>query len=79
VFECSDSSCEGVFDVTCSNFGMVYHGVDETEARNTYDEYVKLSKSDSGTAAGEQVVLWFEGEPIEELEGTNEEVSKCML
>ena len=66
VFECAESYCEGVYEVTCANVGTVYHGLDAQEARNTYSEYCEQSKQNYGRAAGEDVALWFEGDIEEE-------------
>jgi len=58
------------YEVTVGNIGMVYSGMNFDVADKTFDEYVELSKSNYGRAAGEQVALWENGEPLFEHEGT---------
>lgn len=60
-----------VYEVVVGNVGTVLTTTDRAEAEGAYDEYVGLSESSSGRAAGESVVLMYEGEPIREHSGEN--------
>ena len=50
------------FQVICANIGTVYSGTDARVAIDTYNEYVELSKSAYGRAAGEAVTLFEDNE-----------------
>jgi hypothetical protein len=57
------------YEVTVGNIGCVHCGYDEETARRIFKEYVSMSTSGYGRAAGESVVLWENTEPIEEHQG----------
>lgn len=57
------------FEVTVGNIGTVERTDSHKTAMATYREYVSQSKNNYGRAAGEDVVLWEDGEPIEEYYG----------
>lgn len=59
-----------MYEVTCGNIGTVYSGDSREEARQKFATYVEQSKSERGRAGGEDVVLWENGEPIEEFDGS---------
>jgi hypothetical protein len=52
------------YEVLCDNIGLVHQGDDLTEARQVYNQYVVKSKEGEGRAAGEDVTLLEDGEPI---------------
>ena len=58
------------FEVHIGNLGKVYSGDRHDYAMAVFKEYVKDSKSPSGRASGEDVVLMEAGEPIKEYKGT---------
>lgn len=60
------------FDVVVGNVGGVYHGNDYDAAHKAYREYVAQSKSGSGRAGGESVVLMVNGEIDREHAGRKE-------
>lgn len=49
--------------VIVGNIGTVYDGTNGYEARNTYFEFVRASKSGKGRAGGEDVT-WMKGDDI---------------
>jgi hypothetical protein len=49
-------------EVVVGNIGSVYRGSDPVEAADTFEDYMKQSKSGRGRAAGEDVVLFEDGE-----------------
>ena len=55
--------------VIVGNIGNVYSGPDEKMARATYKEYVDQSHRQYGRAAGEDVTLMQDGEPVQEYQG----------
>ena len=59
------------YDVIVSNIGTVYEGGSQTEARDTYREYVALSKGGRGRAGGESVTLMKNDEILTEYQGEN--------
>jgi len=50
------------FSVVVGNIGTVYEGNFENVALVAYNDYVKLSRSAHGCAAGEAVVMYDDGE-----------------
>lgn len=56
------------------NIGKVYEGSSALRAQGAYYHYINLSKNNVGRAAGEQVSLWRDNEPIEEYEGNDFEL-----
>lgn len=52
------------FEVIVSNIGKVHEGEDKKEAVRFYQDYVGLSMAGIGRAAGEEVHLLRDGEPI---------------
>jgi len=60
-----------MYTVIVGNIGTVYSGHDQTEAKRIYDEYVLAAQKPYGRAAGEDVVLCLDDEPIEEVLGTS--------
>jgi len=54
------------YEVIVGNIGTVYDGSDRDEAEDTFDEYVRQSKSGRGRAGGESVVLMKDDEPVAE-------------
>jgi len=60
------------YEVTVGNVGSVYRGASKKEATKSYLEMVAKSLSDSGRASGEEVILWEDGEPIAEHQGSGE-------
>jgi hypothetical protein len=50
------------FEVVVGNIGSVYTGSNPVEAADTFEDYMKQSKSGRGRAAGEDVVLFEDGE-----------------
>lgn len=57
------------YQVIVSNIGTVYDGNDEQEAKGAYDEYRTNSELAMGRAAGEDVTLMADGEPLVEYIG----------
>lgn len=49
------------YEVIVGNIGRVYEGPSKTRAKETFYEYVKLSKHDYGRAAGESVIMLKDG------------------
>lgn len=45
------------YEVIVENIGRVYEGPSKTRAKETFYEYVKLSKHDYGRAAGASVIM----------------------
>lgn len=54
------------YEVTVGNLGSVIETESYEEAKATFNEYVELSETQYGRVAGEFVILWENGEPIEE-------------
>jgi hypothetical protein len=52
------------FEVIVGNIGTVYSGTNRHEAEGAYNEYVVASKLKAGRAAGEQVTMMKDGEPV---------------
>lgn len=57
---------KALYEVTVGNIGHVYTGPSGKKARADFAWYVKQSKLGVGRAAGEQVTLCKDGEPIKE-------------
>lgn len=57
------------YQVIVSNIGQVYDGDDEAEARRLYTLYVEKSKGNEGRAAGENVTVMKDGEPLFDFSG----------
>lgn len=51
------------YEVTVGNIGNVYSGSCLEKALQTFREYKSQSKEGYGRAAGEEVVLWENGDP----------------
>lgn len=58
------------YEVVVGNIGTTYSGVLLKEALTHYSEYKSQSVNDYGRAAGEQVTLFKDGEPLYEHAGT---------
>lgn len=58
------------YEVIVGNIGTVLETQDSDEAYNTYYEYVEISKSQYGSVAGEDVILFENGDILEEYLGT---------
>ena len=56
----------GVYEVIAGNIGTVYNGPYKDRADAVYNEYKELSKKDYGRAAGENIMILSDGEPIKE-------------
>jgi hypothetical protein len=56
------------YELHVGNIGMVHAGDDFREAMTHYNEYVKQSRSGSGRANNERVVLFEDGEIRNEYE-----------
>ena len=54
------------YEVVVGNIGTVYDGPHGTTARAAFREYVHASKQARGRAAGEQVTMFEDGEPVKE-------------
>lgn len=54
------------YEVIVGNVGTVPVGNELSEAESVFDDYVKMSAAEIGRAAGEDVVLMEDGEPIKE-------------
>jgi hypothetical protein len=61
---------EEPWEVIVGNIGSVYSGTDETLARATFATYKQNSIDNYGRAAGEDVTLMRNDEPVEEFFGT---------
>ena len=61
---------DSVWEVLVGNIRRVYLGNNEAEARNVYAEYVTMSSTGYGRAAGENVTLMRDEEPVAEHYGT---------
>lgn len=59
------------WSVTVGNLGNVYLGQDYTEAKESFDEYVRQSIDNYGRAGNESVTLWCDNEPYEEFRVTD--------
>lgn len=57
------------YGVTVGNIGNPLETTNFCEAQKTFTEYVKQSKIGYGRAAGEEVILWKDGEPFKEYGG----------
>lgn len=58
------------YEVTVGNVGTVHTGSSRKEANFAFDQYVDVSRTGSmGRAAGEQVTLFEDGEPVKEHQG----------
>jgi hypothetical protein len=57
------------YTVVVSNIGNVYKGPWAFRALAMYQDYVELSRVGYGRCAGEDVTLWFDGEPTQEFIG----------
>ncbi len=57
------------YEVTVGNIGRVHDGDSFSEAHAVFKEYVQMSSDGYGRASGEEVVIWEDGEPIDEFEG----------
>lgn len=57
------------YGVTVGNIGNALNTTNFREAQKTFTEYVKQSKTGYGRAAGEEVILWRDGEPFKEYGG----------
>jgi len=53
------------WEVVVGNVGTVYSGTNGAEARKTFLVYRKQSRTGQGRAAGEEVTLFKDGEPVE--------------
>ena len=58
------------FNVVVGNIGTVYNGYNRREAEECMDEYIRHSKSGYGRAAGEDVTIFENGEPVTEFQGS---------
>lgn len=65
------------YEVIVGNIGTVYMGPSQVTAHITFDEYVGMSISGYGRAAGEDVTIMFRGEPTREHLGHNREELSC--
>ena len=54
------------YEVTVGNVGNVHTGSNKQSAKVVFLEYVRVSNSGVGSAGGEDVTLWKDGEPIRE-------------
>jgi hypothetical protein len=61
-----------VYDLVVSNIGLVRSTSVKQAALDLYNEYVSQSKLSTGRAAGENVTLMEDGEPIKEFWGDKE-------
>ena len=57
------------YDVVVGNIGTVYSGTSQSAAMGKYDEFVRQSKTNSGRAGGEDVILFKNGQIVKEYEG----------
>ena len=57
------------YEVIVGNIGRVYRGEDKNEAQTLYQHYLTQSEAQHGRAAGEDVSLFENGEPIAEFTG----------
>ena len=58
------------YEVIVGNIGNVYSGNDAKEANDIWYEYSNQSANNYGRAAGEDVILMRDGEPLGEYFGT---------
>ena len=56
---------ENNYEVLVGNIGTVHTGEWEDTARQVYAEYVAISESGQGSASGEDVTLFLNGEILE--------------
>lgn len=54
------------YTVNVGNIGQVYSGNSRAEAFKHFAEYVSQSKTNYGRAAGEDVVIMLNGQPLRE-------------
>jgi len=54
------------YELVVGNIGVVYRGPHAAIAVAEFDEYVDISKSGYGRAAGEEITLFKDGEVIKE-------------
>lgn len=59
------------YEVIVSNIGTVYDGHSGETARDTYREYVAMSKAGRGRAGGESVTLMKDDDILTEYQGEN--------
>jgi len=57
------------YSVICGNIGTVHDGHNRAEATKIFNAYVRLSKKNVGRAAGEDVTLWENDEPVKDFYG----------
>jgi hypothetical protein len=56
------------YEVIVGNIGKVHEGRNKWEAQKVFNEYRRQSLAMYGRAAGEEVSLWEDNEPIKILE-----------
>lgn len=61
------------YQVIVGNVGTVHDGTNKGEAKQVYEEYVKLSEHGYGRVAYESVLLMEDEEPIEEYVGARDQ------
>lgn len=54
------------YEVFVSNVGTVYRGEDQCDAEYDFDSYVDLSRRGIGRAGGQDVVLFKDGQTIDQ-------------
>ena len=54
------------YSVIVGNVGTVFYSNTKKDAIATYEEYVKISDSSRGRIGGEDVTLFYDGEPLYE-------------
>lgn len=59
------ATVKSVWMVTVDNIGSVYNG-NGRDAKRVYFVFCKQSKSNTGRAGGEKVILWKNNEPVKE-------------
>lgn len=57
------------YEVHVGNVGTVHTGHDESAALQAFNEWVKVAQETVSRAAGENVLLMEDGEPMKEHEG----------
>lgn len=62
-----------IYEVAVGAIGFVYEGHDRAKAEQAFWRYRNASQQRQGRAAGEQVVLFEDGEPIKEWAGDYDE------
>lgn len=58
------------YEVIVGNIGKVYEGTNAKESLEIWQEYANQSANNYGRAAGEDVTLMRDGEPLSEYFGT---------